>query len=200
MFPLNTWYVAATPAEIDGKPLGRKICNKSMVFFRGPNGVVAAMEDFCPHRGAPLSLGRVEEGKLICGYHGLEMGCDGKTHSMPGQRVRGFPPIKTYPTVEKYGFIWVWPGDPAKADPALGREPGLGLRGRSVLHPVRLPADDRQPDGSDARDVRTLHQHRPEGNRRSRPDHPHRGRPCDHRAAHGKHLCTAVLARRVARQ
>src|SRR6218665_3571222 len=123
MFPLNTWYVAATPAEIDGKPLGRKICNKSMVFFRGPNGVVAAMEDFCPHRGAPLSLGRVEEGKLICGYHGLEMGCDGKTHSMPGQRVRGFPPIKTYPTVEKYGFIWVWPGDPAKADPALVHHP-----------------------------------------------------------------------------
>ena len=46
------------------------------------------------------------------------MGCDGKTVAMPGQRVRGFPAIRTYPVVERYGFIWVWPGDAAQADPA----------------------------------------------------------------------------------
>jgi vanillate O-demethylase monooxygenase subunit len=43
------------------------------------------------------------------------MGCDGKTIAMPGQRVRGFPPIRSYPVSEKFGFIWVWPGDPAAA-------------------------------------------------------------------------------------
>jgi vanillate O-demethylase monooxygenase subunit len=118
MFPKNAWYVAATPEEIDGKPLGRKVCNEQIVFYRGPEGQVAALEDFCPHRGAPLSLGRVCEGKLVCGYHGLEMGCDGKTIAMPGQRVRGFPAVRTYPVVERHGFIWVWPGDAAKADPA----------------------------------------------------------------------------------
>lgn len=118
MFPKNAWYVAATPDEIDGKPLGRKICGEQIVFYRGPEGQVAALEDFCPHRGAPLSLGQVCEGKLVCGYHGLEMGCDGKTIAMPGQRVRGFPAVRTYPVVERYGFIWVWPGDAAKADPA----------------------------------------------------------------------------------
>ena len=116
MFPKNAWYVAAYPHEIEGKPLGRKICGESMVFYRGAEGQVAALEDFCPHRGAPLSLGRVVEGKLVCGYHGLEMGCDGKTIAMPGQRVRGFPPIKAYPVVERHGFLWVWPGDPALAD------------------------------------------------------------------------------------
>jgi vanillate O-demethylase monooxygenase subunit len=118
MFLRNAWYVAATPNEVDDKPLGRKICGEPIVFFRGPDGAVAAVEDFCPHRGAPLSLGRVVEGRLVCGYHGLEMGCDGKAVAMPGQRVRGFPPIKNYPAVEKYGFIWVWPGDAALADPA----------------------------------------------------------------------------------
>jgi vanillate O-demethylase monooxygenase subunit len=118
MFPKNAWYVAATPDEIDGKPLGRKVCNERIVFYRGPEGQVAALEDFCPHRGAPLSLGRVCEGKLVCGYHGLEMGCDGKTIAMPGQRVRGFPAVRTYPVVERHGFIWVWPGDASKADPA----------------------------------------------------------------------------------
>jgi vanillate monooxygenase len=118
MFPKNAWYVACTPDEIDGKPLGRKVCNESMVIYRGPEGQVAALEDFCPHRGAPLSLGRCVDGKLVCGYHGLEMGCDGKTIAMPGQRVRGFPAIRTYPAIERYGFIWVWPGDAAQADPA----------------------------------------------------------------------------------
>jgi vanillate O-demethylase monooxygenase subunit len=118
MFPKNAWYVAATPDEVDGKPLGRKVCNESIVFYRGAEGAVHALEDFCPHRGAPLSLGRVCEGRLVCGYHGLEMGCDGRTIAMPGQRVRGFPAIRSFPVVEKYGFVWVWPGDPAQADPA----------------------------------------------------------------------------------
>lgn len=118
MFPKNAWYVACTPAEIDDKPLGRRICGEPIVFYRGEEGQVAALEDWCPHRGAPLSLGRVIEGKLVCGYHGLEMGCNGKTIAMPGQRVRGFPPVRSYPVVERHGFVWVWPGDAALADPA----------------------------------------------------------------------------------
>jgi vanillate monooxygenase len=116
MFPRNTWYVACSADEIDDKPLGRKVCNESIVFYRGPEGRAAALEDFCPHRGAPLSLGRVIEGRLVCGYHGLEMGSDGKPVGMPGQRVRGFPSIRAYPVIERYGFVWVWPGDPAQAD------------------------------------------------------------------------------------
>ena len=116
MFLKNTWYVAYSAKDLGIKPLGRKICGENMVFYRGENGRVAALEDFCPHRGAPLSLGYVCEGKLVCGYHGLEMGCDGKTIAMPGQRVRGFPAIRSFPVEERYGFIWVWPGDPEKAD------------------------------------------------------------------------------------
>ncbi|MEY2859939.1 MAG: hypothetical protein RL392_397 [Pseudomonadota bacterium] len=117
-FPKNAWYVACMPHEIDAKPLGRKVCGESIVFYRAAEGKVAALEDFCPHRGAPLSLGYVSEGKLVCGYHGLEMGCEGKTIAMPGQRVGGFPCIRSYPVVERYGFVWIWPGDAAKADPA----------------------------------------------------------------------------------
>ncbi|MFM2060150.1 MAG: hypothetical protein RLY71_4535, partial [Pseudomonadota bacterium] len=118
MFLKNAWYVACTPDEIDSKPLGRRICGESIVFYRGEDNRVAALEDFCPHRGAPLSLGFVRDGRLVCGYHGLEMGCEGRTLAMPGQRVRGFPAIRSYPVVERYGFIWVWPGDAAQADPA----------------------------------------------------------------------------------
>ena len=118
MFPRNAWYVACTPDEVAATPhgaLGRQVCGERMVFYRGPDERMTALEDFCPHRGAPLSLGRVCEGKLVCGYHGLEMGCDGKTVAMPGQRVRGFPAIRAFPVEERHGFVWVWPGEPALA-------------------------------------------------------------------------------------
>jgi vanillate O-demethylase monooxygenase subunit len=123
MFVKNAWYVACTADEIDSRALGRTVCGERIVFYRTEGARVAALEDFCPHRGAPLSLGRVVEGKLVCGYHGLEMGCDGKTVAMPGQRVRGFPPIRSYPVLEKGGFVWVWPGDAALAE--AGKLPDL---------------------------------------------------------------------------
>ncbi|NBU17701.1 MAG: aromatic ring-hydroxylating dioxygenase subunit alpha [Betaproteobacteria bacterium] len=119
MFLKNAWYVACMPDDFQDKPLGRKICGESMVFYRGAQGQAVALEDFCPHRGAPLSLGFVKDGNLVCGYHGLEMGCEGKTIAMPGQRVRGFPAIRSFPVVERYGFVWVWPGQANKASEDL---------------------------------------------------------------------------------
>lgn len=116
MFPKNTWYVACTPDEIEKKPLGRQICGERMVFYRGAGGKVSALEDFCPHRGAAMSLGYVDGDNLVCGYHGLALDCDGKVASMPMQRVGGFPRARVYPAVERHGFIWVWPGEAALAD------------------------------------------------------------------------------------
>ncbi len=116
MFPKNTWYVACTPDEFADKPLARKICGKNIVFYRDGEGQVVALEDFCPHRGAPLSLGYLEDGKLVCGYHGLKMGSDGKTDSMPKQDVSRFPCVKAYPAAERNGFVWIWPGDVDLAD------------------------------------------------------------------------------------
>ena len=119
MYLKNTWYVACTPDEIAEKPLGRQICGERIAFYRGKDNKVCAVEDFCPHRGAALSLGFVEDGNLVCGYHGLVMGCEGKPVAMPMQRVGGFPCVKRYPVVEHNNFIWVWPGDPDKADESL---------------------------------------------------------------------------------
>ncbi|HCP79626.1 MAG TPA: Rieske (2Fe-2S) protein, partial [Pusillimonas sp.] len=62
MYLKNTWYVACTPDEIESKPLGRQICGERIAFFRSADNQVAAVEDFCPHRGAALSLGFVENG------------------------------------------------------------------------------------------------------------------------------------------
>lgn len=112
MFIKNTWYVACRAEEVQLKSLGRTICAEKIVFYRGKNNEVAAVADFCPHRGAPLSLGHInKDGHLVCGYHGLTIGSDGKVLAMPSQRVQDFPCNKSFATLEKYGFIWVWPGD-----------------------------------------------------------------------------------------
>src|SRR5690606_33044759 len=123
LWPKQQWYVACTSDEVTDRPLGRQICGERMVFYRGVDQAPVALEDFCPHRGAPLSLGYVENGTLVCGYHGLAMGCEGKAESMPGQRVRGFPAIRKFAVIERYGFIWVWPDAFETADPS--RMPNL---------------------------------------------------------------------------
>lgn len=117
-WPRDAWYVACTPDEIAGGPLGRQICGERVVLFRGQGGRAAALEDFCPHRGAPLSLGFVRGEELVCGYHGLAVGCDGRPAGMPGQDVARFPSARAFPVIERYGFVWIWPGDPARADAA----------------------------------------------------------------------------------
>ena len=120
LWPENCWYVACMPHELTPeKPLGRIICNRHMVLYRNGNAKVSALEDFCPHRGLPLSQGFVRDGSLVCGYHGMVMNCDGSCQSMVGQDVSRFRGVDSYPVLERYNFIWVWPGDPDAADDSL---------------------------------------------------------------------------------
>ncbi len=115
----NAWYVAASSAELTDIPLGRRLCGEDVVLFRGPGGVVAALEDVCPHRGARLSLGRCREGRMVCGYHGLEVAADGTAAAMAGQDVSRIPRTRAFPVAERAGFVWLWPGEASEADEAL---------------------------------------------------------------------------------
>ena len=131
----DAWYVAARSEDVASAPLGRTICGVRMVFFRGGEGDVAALEDFCPHRGAPLSLGFLNDGGIACGYHGLTLDCRGRPQSMAGQDVSRLQPARTFACVERHGFIWVWPGDQDRADAARlphlawAQEPGWAFGG-----------------------------------------------------------------------
>ncbi len=119
IWPENCWYVAAMPQELNDQPLGRVICNRHMVFYRNADNKVSALEDFCPHRGLPLSKGFIRDGDLVCGYHGMVMNCDGSCQSMVGQNVSRFRGVKAYPIIERHNFVWVWPGDADAADESL---------------------------------------------------------------------------------
>ena len=118
-FPLNAWYAAAYDVEVKHALLARTICNQQMVMYRKTDGQVAALEDACWHRLVPLSMGRLQGDEVVCGYHGLVFNGDGRCTHMPSQEtINPSACVRTFPVIEKHRFVWVWPGDPAKADPA----------------------------------------------------------------------------------
>lgn len=118
-FPLNAWYAAAYDVEVKAALLGRTICGQKIVMFRRKDASVAALEDACWHRLLPLSRGRLHDDQITCGYHGLVFDGEGRCTHMPSQEtLNPSACVRAFPVVERHRFVWVWPGDPALADPA----------------------------------------------------------------------------------
>lgn len=119
-FPMNAWYAAAWDVEVTRALLGRKICGKPIVLYRKLDGLAVALADACWHRLLPLSNGELHGDNVVCGYHGLEFDDTGRCVYMPSQdTINPSACVKSYPIAEKHRFVWIWPGDPALADPAL---------------------------------------------------------------------------------
>ncbi|MSQ53109.1 MAG: aromatic ring-hydroxylating dioxygenase subunit alpha [Betaproteobacteria bacterium] len=120
-FLQNQWYAAATSQELGAKPLGRRICNESIAMFRRRDGSVAAVTDRCPHRKVPLSIGNVVGDEIKCAYHGFQFNSLGACTLIPSQKEvpKGAFDIRSFPVVERYALVFVWMGDPRRADPAL---------------------------------------------------------------------------------
>jgi vanillate O-demethylase monooxygenase subunit len=117
-FLKNAWYVGASVTEVRERPLGRVILGVPVVFYRGEDGSHGALLDVCPHRAVPLHLGKVAGDRLQCGYHALEFDragiCRHNPHvAGPSHRLT----VRAFPLVERYGLLWIWPGEPQAADP-----------------------------------------------------------------------------------
>ena len=118
-YPLDAWYPIAWGHEIGRALFARKICDRDIVVYRRQDGGVAALEDACWHRLLPLSLGRLIGDRVMCGYHGLIFDSAGRCTFMPAQKtINPSACVRAYPVVERHRLVWVWPGDPALADPA----------------------------------------------------------------------------------
>lgn len=115
----NNWYVASWSKDLAvGEPLAMQILGRPLVLWRGPQGEVSALDDRCVHRLAPLSRGRCEGAKLRCRYHGMVFAPGGDVVEIPGQdEIPARARARAYPVVERHSWIWVWMGDPARADP-----------------------------------------------------------------------------------
>ena len=117
----NAWYVAAWSHDLaEGKLLARTILKEPVVLYRKSDGTVVALGDRCPHRFAPLHMGKIVHGDRVqCPYHGLEFDQTGACVLNP-HGTRNIPSrarVRSYPATEKHKAIWIWMGDEA-ADPA----------------------------------------------------------------------------------
>lgn len=123
----NHWYVAAWSAEIGRALLGRVLLGDMVVLYRREDGTVVALEDRCPHRNLPLSAGRLDGDRVECGYHGLVFDDTGTCRHAPGaETAPDWACVRSYPTLERQGWILVWMGEPDKADAATA--PSFAVR------------------------------------------------------------------------
>lgn len=115
---LNSWYCVGWSKDLTDKPSGITICGKTLALYRDPAGSAVALDGRCPHRFAPLAKGVVVGDRLQCPYHGLLFDRTGAcVHNPHGDGM--IPPnarVGSYPVQERAGALWVWPGDPEKAD------------------------------------------------------------------------------------
>lgn len=117
-FLRSRWYQYGFSHELADTPLARTIIDTPLVAFRTDRDV-SILLDMCPHRFAPLSTGRVDQGRIICGYHGLAFDGAGHCAANPHGKITTALRVRSFPAVERHGALWVWMGEAALADPAL---------------------------------------------------------------------------------
>ena len=119
MYLRNAWYVAEISARVGPRLTAVRLLDEPVVLFRRRDGSVAALEDACPHRKLPLSMGRLLDDTVECGYHGMVFESTGRCLRVPGsQPIPDRAAVRSYPVQERYGFVWIWMGRADLADPA----------------------------------------------------------------------------------
>ena len=116
------WHPVALTDALAQQPLAVTLLERPLVLWRDAAGQARAWADQCPHRGARLSLGRVQGNHLECAYHGWQFAPSGECVVVPA--LPGFQPppghcARVYEASERHGLIWVRLAVPgADADPA----------------------------------------------------------------------------------
>ena len=119
MYLRNTWYALARREEIGQELSAFQVLDERVVAYRKADGTSVALEDACPHRKLPLSMGKRQGDLVMCGYHGLTFDGTGTCVAAPTQgKIPTAARVKSYPTADRWGLVWIWMGDSAKADPA----------------------------------------------------------------------------------
>ena len=122
MMEKNQWHPVALSDEVKDAPVAVRLLEQDLVVWRDAQGTAKAFVDRCPHRGARLSLGRVNQGNLECPYHGWQFADSGQCVKVPAMPSFTPPPqhcVKSFGVQEAYGLIWVQLEKPEGADVPL---------------------------------------------------------------------------------
>lgn len=114
------WMPAALTEELDGERpvVAVRLMGEDLVLFRNADESIGLIQRQCPHRGADLCYGRLEDGGLRCVFHGWLFGPDGRCMEQPAEpensRMHEQIRATSYPVVEKNGIVFAYmgPGDP----------------------------------------------------------------------------------------
>ncbi len=139
----DLWYLACPARDLKrGRLLRREIAGEPIVLARSSDGTAFALRDICPHRGIPLSHGRLcapgdtvdtetlEETQVECCYHGWRFGVDGhcraipslvKDHAVDIDKIR----TRSFPVVERQGLVWVYISARQGDEPDRSHSPSL---------------------------------------------------------------------------
>jgi phenylpropionate dioxygenase-like ring-hydroxylating dioxygenase large terminal subunit len=117
MYLQNVWYAAWWADDLISGPLHpRIIADEPILFWRDEKGLPHAIRDRCPHRHAPLSLGKRVEGGVQCGYHGLAFNGAGTCIANPHGPIVSALQVRAFPLAERHKLVWIWMGQPERAD------------------------------------------------------------------------------------
>lgn len=111
-FLMNAWYAAAWSSELGERLVGRTILDRPVLLYRDAAGTALAIGNRCPHRFAPLDRGRLVDGAIECGYHGIRFDRSGACVLVPGEeRAAQNMRVPAYNVAERDGIVWIWLGD-----------------------------------------------------------------------------------------
>lgn len=118
------WYPLGPASQVSvGNVRSYLVAGQRVVVWRGSDGALRCLDAFCPHMGADLGNGRVEQNDVVCYFHGWRFDGEGLLTGVGcGERPDGVR-TRAWPVTEGYGFVWAWAGRTA-AHP-LPRPPGL---------------------------------------------------------------------------
>ncbi len=132
----NQWYAIGLSTDLPkakvgqvgaaaSAPMATSLLGDPLVLWRDLSGKAYCVADKCPHRSAPLSLGKVngDTGHVECIYHGWQIdGVSGKVVEIPammeGKAIPSNAKVQVYPIFEQDGVIYIWPGNPDNASGA----------------------------------------------------------------------------------
>jgi len=130
------WWPVALADEVRRHPKAFRVGSRDLAIYRDLQGFVRAVDDSCPHRRLPLSMGRItEDGYLQCAYHGWCFdGANGKCTRIPnlheGERIPGAIQIDAFATAENIAEVL-----------------GFGLRTNRLAPAVGPPTGEEPEDG-----------------------------------------------------
>ena len=113
----NCWYMAALSSEVSRDIISRRLLGVDVALYRTEAGAPVAVRNRCPHRSFPLAKGKLVGDTLVCGYHGMQFDPSGRCVNMPSMPiVPTNAQVRSFDVVEHAPLIWIWMGDPDKAD------------------------------------------------------------------------------------